>query len=267
MSSMVLFAMLILTVSTLTVGTFISVAAQQQMISLPATDDMNVPVIDGSWTTTDEWSKASETYQNYTDDTQLVIRGIQDGAFLHILLEMPRDYVLDGRAGICFDTLNDGGPYMKPDDVCFVLGQRLEEFHGDGRSTLMQETGLLMDVEGERGLSGSRSPYESGKEHVTYEFKIPVDYIGSSGNQTQFGFYVVYETRGESTNYTHYYSWPDYESSSSLRVAAPRGWGIVTIASNSNSTTEVPEFPLPVVGLIAGLIGIIVVARRTTIFK
>ena len=266
MSSTVLFAMLLLAVSTLTVGTFIPVTAQQQMVSFPASDDMDVPVIDGSWTTTDEWSKTSETYQNYTDGTQLVIRGIHDGAFMHILLEMPHDYVLDGRAGVCFDTVNDGGPYLKPDDVCFVLGQRLEEFHGDGRSTLMQETGLRMDVEGERGLSGSNSPYESGKEHVTYEFKMPVDYITST-NRTQFGFYVVYETRGETTNYTHYYSWPDYESSSSLRVAAPRGWGIVSITSSSNSTTEVPEFPLPVVGLIAGLIGIIVVASRTTIFK
>ena len=142
---------------------------------------------------------------------------------------------------------------MKPDDVCFVLGQTLEEFHGDGRTTLMQETGIHIDVDGKRGLSGSNSPYQSG-EHVSYEFKIPIDYIGGA-NRTLFGFYVVYETREETTNYTHYYSWPDYESSSSLRVAAPRGWGLVSISS----TTEVPEFPLPLAGLIASLIGMVVV--------
>jgi len=166
--------------------------------------------------------------------------------------------VVDGRAAICFDTLNDGGPYMEPDDVCFLLGQTLEEFHGNGRTTLMQETGLHIDADGKRGLSGSNSPYEFGRDHVSYEFRIPIDYIGGA-NRTQFGFYVVYETRGEATNYTYHYSWPDYESSSSLRVAPPRSWGIMTISS----TAEVPEFPLPLVGLFAGLIGMVAVASRT----
>lgn len=260
-----MFTILIMAISTLTFGTFIPVTAQEQIISFPVTDDVDAPVMDGVWTTADEWSKASETYQNYTDDTQLVIRGIHDETFIHILLEMPRDYVVDGRAGICFDTLNDGGPYMKPDDVCFVLGQRLEEFHGDGRSTLMQETGIPMDVDGKRGLSGSNSPYQFGEQHVSYEFKIPIDYI-SGTNQMLFGFYVVYETRGVTTNYTHYYSWPDYESSSSLRVAAPRGWGLVSISS-STEVPEVPEFPLPLAGLIAGLIGMIVVASTRMRFE
>jgi hypothetical protein len=266
MSSRMMFTILLIAISTLAFGIFIPVTAQEQIISLPVTTDADVPVIDGVWTTTDEWSKASETYQNYTDNTKLVIRGMHDETFIHILLAMPRDYVVDGRAGICFDTLNDGGPYMKPDDVCFVLGQRLEEFHGDGRSTLMQETGIPLKVDGKRGLSGSNSPYQvGGEQHVSYEFKIPIDYI-SGVNQTLFGFYVVYETRGESTNYTHYYSWPDYESSSSLRVAAPRGWGLVSVSS-STEIPEVPEFPLALAGLMAGLIGMIVVASTRMRFE
>ncbi|HLE35385.1 MAG TPA: hypothetical protein VI698_05795 [Nitrososphaerales archaeon] len=259
MSSKIVFTVLMLLLSSLTFGTLIPAAAQQQMIiTVPATGDTDELVLDGSWTTSDEWSKASETYQNYTDGTQLVIRGMHDGTFMNILLEMPQDYVVDGRAVICFDTLKDGGPYMESDDVCFVLGQNLEEFHGNGRTTLMQETGLIIDAGGKRGLSGSNSPYESGLEHVSYEFKIPINYIGGA-NQTQFGFYVVYETRGETTNYTYHYSWPDYESSSSLRVAPPRSWGMISISS----TAEVPEFPLPLVGLFTGLIAMIAVASWT----
>lgn len=259
MSFKITVAVLMLLLSSLTFGTLIPAAAQQQMIiTLPATGDTDELVLDGFWTTSDEWSKASETYQNYTDGTQLVIRGMHDGTFMNILLEMPQDYVVEGRAAICFDTLNDGGPYMEPDDVCFLLGQTLEEFHGNGRTTLMQETGLHIDADGKRGLSGSNSPYEFGRDHVSYEFRIPIDYIGGA-NRTQFGFYVVYETREEATNYTYHYSWPDYESSSSLRVAPPRSWGIMT----TSSTAEVPEFPLPLVGLFAGLIGMVAVASRT----
>jgi hypothetical protein len=264
MSLKMIFAMLTLATSTFMFVTLIPVAAQQQMISLPPTKN-TIPAIDGVWTTSDEWSIASKTYQNYTDDTQLVIRGMHDESFMYLLLEMPRDYVVDGRAGICFDSLNDGGPYMNPDDVCFVLGQRLEEFHGDGRTTLMQETGVYVDVDAKRGLSGSNSPYRSTQDHVSYEFKIPVDYIGGA-NRTLFGFYVVYETRGETTNYTHYYSWPDYEISSSLRVAAPRGWGLASISSTTD-VAEVPEFPVPIMILITSLIGIVVVASRRMRFE
>jgi hypothetical protein len=236
--------------------------AQEPTILASAIGDLDPPLVDGSWSTSNEWITASEVFQNYTDQTELIIRALHDETYLYILLEMPQDHVVDGRASICFDTLNDGGAYMKPDDVCFVLGQNLEEFHGNGRTNLMQETVLVTNVDARRGLSGADSPHHSDGKHVTYEFKVPIDYVGNF-NQTQFGFYAVFDTREEATNYTDYYSWPDYETSSSLRVAPPRGWGILSISS----MTEVPEFPLPILGIMAGVMTVIVLTKKVRVLR
>ena len=219
-----------------------------------------VPTIDGVWTSSDEWRKASETIVKYADDTELIIKANHDTEKLYVLLEMPNDYVLDGHASICFDTSNEGGPYMKADDYCFVLGSTLGEFHGDGRSTLMQDTMLNPNASGARGLSGANSPYESDKDHVTYEFAIPLDYLS---DRTEYGFYVVFDTRGQTTNYTYYYSWPDFNTESSLRVQSPRDWGQVIISSEVN----VPEFPMPLIALVTAVTGIIAILTRFNHFK
>jgi len=230
-------------------------AGEDSPVFVPRADS-GVPTIDGVWTSSDEWKKASETYVNYTDGSHLVIRAKHDGEKLYALLEMPDDYVVDGRAGICFDTLSNGGLYMKPDDYCFVLAAILKEYHGDSKSTLMYEAPLSLDVHAERGLSGQYSPYKSSKDHVTYEFVVPLKYLDN--NEKEYGFYVVYETRGQTSSYTYYYSWPVHTTESSLRVASPSDWGQVIISSDVN----VPEFPSPVIAVIAGVIGIVAVLSR-----
>lgn len=236
-----------------------TVLAEKPSIALPLSEDADASTtIDGVWTTPEEWSKASETFVNYTDGTQLIIRGKHDLKSLYFLLEMPQDYLLDGHAAVCFDTLDDGGPYMKADDYCFVLGSTdLKEYHGDGRTTLMQESGSNQQIVASRGLSNENSPYKSDKNHVSYEFKVPMEYLGDHG--VDYGFYVTYDTRGQTANYTYYYSWPDYKSASYLRVVSPRDWGQVEISSD----TVVPEFPVPVIGIIAGTIGVVAVITRT----
>ena len=229
--------------------------AQGPAIFIPRSET-TAPTIDGVWTTSDEWSKASETLLNYTDGTRLIIRATHDADAMYMLLEMPDDYVVDGRAGICFDSLNDGGPYLKADDYCFVQADTVKEFHGDSKSTLMYAAALNSYVTAARGLSDHNSPYKSDKDHVTYEFKVPIEYLGSDAKE--YGFYVVFETRGQTTNYTYYYSWPDLNSESAQRAASPRDWGQVVISSEVN----VPEFPLPVVAAIFGVIGIVAILTR-----
>jgi len=219
-----------------------------------------MPTIDGTWTSSSEWNNASETVQNYTDSTNLVIRAMRDADFVYVLLEMPEDFMIDGHAAICFDTLSDGGAYMNPDDICYILGETLREYHGDGRTTLMQQAPKSPNVIAERGLSGSNSPYGSTRDHVTYEFRLSADYIGSE--QVSYGFYVSFDTIKEPTNFSYFYSWPDTGSPEYLRVASPRSWGILT-----TSESEIPEFPLPVIGALAGVIGIVAVVTRTRIFK
>jgi hypothetical protein len=235
-------------------------SAQQPIILLQPVENVN-PEIDGSWTSPSEWSKASETLANYTDGTRMVIRGMHDGDFVYVMLEMPDDYVVDGHGAICFDTLADGGTYMAADDYCFVMGTTFREYHGDGRTTLMQQAPLDAFVVAQRGLSDSKSPLYSSKPHMTYEFRIPLIYLGS--DKTHYGFYVSFDTRGQENNYTFYYSWPDYKSAEYLRVASPRSWGVATLSPD----TEIPEFPASLVGALAGIAGVAAIMTRTKLFK
>jgi hypothetical protein len=235
-------------------------SAQQPVVAIPPAQDIDVEV-DGVWTSADEWSSASETIINYTDGTRMAIRGMHDSDFVYVMLEMPDDYVVDGHGAICFDVLQDGGPSLNRDDYCYVMGTSLREYHGDGRTTLMVQAPLDQFVAAQRGLSDSDSPLFSAKSHMTYEFKVPRDSLGS--NNTQFGFYVSYDTRGQNNNYNYYYSWPDYESAQYLRVASPRSWGIASLSADAS----VPEFPIPVLGALAGVVGTLVVLTRTKFLK
>jgi hypothetical protein len=235
-------------------------ADDEPSITLPIFKS-DAPTIDGVWSSSQEWSIAGVTLLDYTDDTQLIIKGKHDMNSLYILLEMPQDYVLDGHGAICLDTLKDGGAYMKPDDYCFVLGEDLNAYVGDGSTTLMKaETPLSQYVEAARGLSGSNSPYES-KNHVTYEFKIPLKEFGAL--RTDYGFYVSYDTRGQTNNFTYDYSWPESKSGAYLHAASPRAWGQISLSPDANA----PEFPMPVIGVIVGMIGIVTIFSRAKLFK
>jgi hypothetical protein len=235
-------------------------SAQQPIVGLPLVEEAE-PEIDGAWTTDTEWSGASELMVNYTDGTRMAIRGMHDSDFVYVMLEMPDDYVVDGHGAICFDTQSDGGTYLGMDDYCFVVGTTFREYHGDGRTTLMQQAPLDQFVVGQRGLSDSASPLYSTNPHMTYEFRIPLDYLGSE--KTQFGFYVSFDTRGHESNYTYYYSWPDFKTAEYLRTASPRSWGIASLTSDAS----VPEFPVPVIGALAGIVGLVAILSRTRFIK
>lgn len=219
------------------------------------------PIIDGVWTSPQEWSQASLTSANYTDGTQLVIKAKHDWNSLYVLLEMPDDYVSDGHGAICLDILNDGGPYMNSDDYCFVLGSSLKAYRGDERTTIMKnEFPINQETEGARGLSGSNSPYGS-RDHMSYEFKVPLKEYGQLA--TQYGVYITYDTRGQKDNYQHYYSWPDFDTASYLDAPSPRSWGKISLAADA----DVPEFPIPLVSAVAGAVGIMVQFTLRILFK
>jgi hypothetical protein len=237
-----------------------SAFAQQPSILVPLAG--STPTIDGVWTSPSEWSKASETVANYTDGTRLVIRTMRDADTFYVLLEMPKDYVVDGHGAICFDTLSDGGPYMNTDDYCYLLGEVLREYHGNGRTTLMQQAALTPGIRGERGLSGTDSPYHSARDHVTYEFSVDIGRIGDE--TTHYGFYVTYDTRGQTSNASYFYSWPVSESAAYLRVISPRSWGLITTVE---SDLAVPEFPLPILGAIGGIIAMLAMMNRMKFLK
>jgi hypothetical protein len=233
--------------------------AQENAITIPVLEG-NPPVIDGVWTGPNEWSQASATFTNYADETQLVIKAKHDWDSLYVLLEMPDDNELDGHGVVCLDTLNDGGPYMKADDYCFTLGGSLRVYQGDGRTTVMSDqVAVSREVQAARGLT-TNSPPGSG-EHMSYEFKIPLEEFGPVA--TDYGLYINFDTRGQASSFTYHYSWPDLESDSYLNAPPPRSWGQISLSPDANA----PEFSVPVMGAIAGAVGLMTILTRTALFK
>lgn len=231
--------------------------AEENSIIIPKLED-NAPKVDGVWTSSNEWSQASVTFTNYTDGTQLITRAKHDLDSLYVLLEMPQDNREDGHGVVCLDTLNDGGPYMKTDDYCVTLGSSLRVYQGDGRTTVMEDQVAIFQVQAARGLAVS--PYSS-EEHMSYEFKIPLKEFDAIA--TDYGLYINFDTQGRTDNFTYHYSWPNLESDSYLNAPPPRSWGQISLSPDVN----VPEFSIPVIGVTAGMVGLMAILTRTMLFK
>jgi hypothetical protein len=240
----------------------ILVFAQQPSISPTLIESSDAPILDGVWTEPDEWSNAVETFVNYTDGSRLVVRTLHDENSVFILLEMPDDHLVDGHALVCFDTLHDGGYNLEPDDYCFALGGNAREYRGDGYSKVGQQRDLVGGVVIERGLSGSNSPYYEVQNHVTYEYKIPLDYIGRSA---EYGFWVTFDSPGEVVDKAAKYYWPESARGSYFKVAPPREWGLLVVSTVAPGTTAdgtVPEFPASVMAGVAAIGLAILFARK-----
>ena len=228
--------------------------AQANSITVPISKG-DLPKIDGAWNSPDEWKQASVTFVNFTDGTELVIKAKHDINSLYVLLEMSKDARMDGHGVVCLDTLNDGGYYMETDDFCFTLGNLVRVYQGNGKTTvMMHEIPVSHDLRAARDLT--TSPYSSD-EHVSYEFKIPLREFGPVA--TEYGIYTAFDTRGQTDDFTYYYSWPEFKTDSYLDVPTPRSWNKISLSPDA----DVPEFPLFAIGEIGAIVGLVTVLTRT----
>ena len=204
------------------------------IIPISFIDKADAPKIDGLWTHGNEWKQASETIQNYDNGAQLVILTMHDGDYIYVLLELPTDETEDSGdlAYVCFDTDHDSG---EPDanDYCFLLGMGSGELK---TVSGLKDPGIGIDwkpvgnPDDARASSGmSASPYSSSP-HATYEFKIPIDFLGPSD---EYGFYaVVYD----SSFYNRYAVPPKYSQADYIPI--PSQWGLLIFPDGTK-----PEFP------------------------
>jgi len=239
--------------------------AQVDSIAAPLSDG-NAPNIDGFWTNSSEWTQSGGMLVNYTDDTQLFIHTKHDANFLYILLEMPGDRLVDGHGVVCIDAENDGGLSMSTDDYCFTQGTSLRIYRGDNRTTTMRtEVAVFGSVQAARGLTTS---YHSTDEHVSYEFKIPLEEYGAIGNE--FGMYVTFDTRGRTDSYTHLYSWPDVKTNSYLDAPPPKSWAKITLFPSTDvpePQVSVPEFPVSAISGIAAVASLVAILTQTSLLR
>jgi hypothetical protein len=167
----------------------------------------NFPIIDGQWTTTNEWSDTSENILINENGCTAYFRTKHNSTDLFILIDYISDETGSGTdsiatydyCGFFFDSANDKGNYPKSDDYLFshyyssnysLSGLRVYVSQGNGLNTKgnnWTEISLPQGFVLERGFSSINDPYESNRNHRIYEASFPQSFLG--GNKT-VGFYM-----------------------------------------------------------------------------
>lgn len=211
---------------------------------------------DGIWTHHTEW-KPTSLKQIDTKNGPIYFRFAHQDNFVYFLIDVVADKNPEKNADkaiICFDTENDKTLLPNQDDYCFisVLGRNVgHTIQGGSFISTQNYFKKITNHEnfiGIGNISDENDRY-SKTPHSSYEFRIPTDVINRSN---VYGFYVGVFDQSENT----LYSWPPSATSHYTKIPSPSTWG--TLVSPDSS---LPEFHLPFIPIIVGLIGIIVITQ------
>ncbi|MGH9910017.1 MAG: hypothetical protein ACRD32_05205 [Nitrososphaerales archaeon] len=168
-----------------------SFGKNDNMLIIPNT--ANPPRIDGVWSTSTEWTDASET-KIVENGMTAYLRAKHDERFVYVLIDFVSDQSLDESgdwAVLCFDTKNGDGKAPLNDDYCFYIATRTNRItsgimQGNGKGwTGIQDAKLVGQF---AKMSYSHfSMYDNTNMHVSSEFKIP---LRSYGLEEKMGFYI-----------------------------------------------------------------------------
>jgi hypothetical protein len=210
-------------------------ASDDDTVLIPYTD--KPPTIDGIWTNPEEWINASETLKKGIESNQeLFIRTIHDNGFLYFLLDYKSDETelnLDFGT-VCLAATNDNNSIE--DYYCYRLVALGHDglFKGNSSPPVFNQVEKPMEFVASVGFSGENNPY-SQNSHRIYEFKIPIEYIGSA---SRYAFYV--QTSDPSSG--KMLVWPDKAVDADRYVPDihdPRVWGVL-----ESTHGTIPEFPI-----------------------
>jgi len=211
---------------------------------------------DGIWTHHTEW-KPTSLKQIDTKNGPIYFRFAHQDNFVYFLIDVVADKNPEKNADkaiICFDTENDKTLLPNQDDYCFisVLGRNVgHTIQGGSFISTQNYFKKITNHEnfiGIGNISDENDRY-SKTPHSSYEFRIPTDVINRSN---VYGFYVGVFDQSENT----LYSWPPSATSHYTKIPSPSTWG--TLVSPDSS---LPEFHLPFIPIIVGLIGILVITQ------
>ena len=224
----------------------------------------NAPNLDGQWTSSTEWTDASE-YKLSNQGSTAYFRAKENSSYLFVLVDFVSDQTGSASdsistfdyCGLFFDVSNDGGLYPKSDDY-FLSHYYISSTDKSGLITYVsQGTGLNKEDNNwkkidtpqgfslDRGFSSINDPYENTKNHRIYEASIPMAFF----NANITGFYVFVRDAniglglggtllefpigagGKSTR---------SDSMADVIAPAPEKWGNLVFNQSSNGPTPIP---------------------------
>lgn len=226
------------------------------VIEMPYSD--NTPVIDGRFSTINEWSDASVTQLSGQGHTVYVLSK-HDRDNIYFIFDAISDQIKYTNqqsahfANLFFDTDNDGGD-VDTSDIYFNGGIG---YNGDGTvyndnngRTLVydpkiKEYAATTNPQGHKyamSYSSKNSPYESGRDHFIHEFQIPISYLHK---QDSYGLAISYRlgVSGNSDPNAYRLVWPPTLSgtvTSAQYSFLTNEWGSIVSRDNSITSPPVP---------------------------
>jgi len=227
--------------------------AQAQSIPITKSENMNKVVFDGKWTFFAEWKPSSIDFMGEADN--IYIRSAHHENFIYILLDVILDTTIEKNkdyAMVCFDTKTDQS--VKPDsnDYCFMVqlgSDKALTFQGSdqtGELKIIKNHADLIAI----GESSDENDRYSKVPHASYEFRIPIELLERTDS---YGFYIEVFDNSKIKTYT----WPTEIESENSDIPSPDKWGIIYSPDKS-----LPEYELPVLVLIVGALGVILLSSR-----
>lgn len=221
-------------------------------------DDGNKTIWDGKWSFEQEWKRTSEDIIKYDDGRKIAIKTGHDYENVYVMVNFISDRTImknADRAIVCFDTNNEKNKTPDQNDYCFLIAL--------GRSNPITLTGGHYSAQSghwktianhDKLIAIANMSDENDRyihdPHATYEFRIPVEVIGSSNI---YGFYInVFDANSQK-----FYSWPENSLSEDYPfIASPNQWGDLISPDKS-----IPEFELPLFVILTSMITITLISR------
>lgn len=244
---------------------------QNGIIEMAFTDE--APVIDGRWTTPNEWKDATVTEMS-GGGNQVFLLIKHDRDFIYALFDAVSDQNKYGSgvggahtAVLAFDMNNDGGPLDKS-AVFINYGvlfdgsgtdvSRQVEFNnfrvGDPNTNKLTSIFEPSSFDYAYSTNPTNSAFEPGREHYIHEFRVPISFLQK---QDRYGFAASYRMGGYSveTSQQERVFWPPtmfgYES-----ITSPSEWGTLLSPENKITAPPVPAMSVSEKNLSFGNTGV-----------
>ena len=219
-------------------------AFADDQVLITKTGTLNQVIFDGKWTFYTEWKESSLNDLAYNDTTRIELRSAHQGNYLYFMIDAltQTNFVKNSdRAVICLDANDTKVQVPDSSYYCFVAvlnGKNSFVLQGGSPLEITSHYKVIPNPDGFIAIGGisDQNDRYTPTPHSTYEFRIPIDFVGRSDI---YGIYVgVYDSHSNIV-----YSYPrDIGSVGPLEIPSPSQWG--TMISPDKS---LPEFPLPAV--------------------
>lgn len=170
------------------------------VIEAPFSD--NTPVIDGKWTTPDEWDK-TKAISVEKNDTKMYIIAQHDMNFLYVIADVVTDQSASSYSMLLrydllmiFDINNYQGNTLGSNNIgigtshTFINGTEVKTRFGSEVWTYDNQSNAVdlsstSNYNSSAGFSSTNDPFESIHDHRIYEFRIPMSLLH---NSDKYGF-------------------------------------------------------------------------------